>query len=230
LNILRAALNLAFKDKKVATDLAWDRVEPFEGADAVREGYFKRDECARLINAADPDFRPLIQAALLTGARYGQLAGTRVADFDEDAGTLRVTSAKGRGPSKTYHVQLTNEGVRFFVQLAAGRQRGERLLRHVDDGSPWLPSQQGRPMREACERAGIKPAMSFHMLRHTYASLAIMAGASPFVVSRNLGHSDTRMVEKHYGHLAPSHIRDMIEATALRIGFGLDRKLAAPRG
>ena len=34
--------------------------------------------------------------------------------------------------------------------------------------------------------------------------------------SANLGHADTRMVEKHYGHLAPSFISDAIKAGAPR--------------
>jgi hypothetical protein len=38
------------------------------------------------------------------------------------------------------------------------------------------------------------------------------------VVARNLGHADTRMVEKHYGHLAPSYIADAIRAGAPRCG------------
>jgi hypothetical protein len=34
------------------------------------------------------------------------------------------------------------------------------------------------------------------------------------VAARNMGHSDTRMVEKHYGHLAASYVADTIRATA----------------
>jgi hypothetical protein len=45
-----------------------------------------------------------------------------------------------------------------------------------------------------------------------------MAGAPPMVVARNLGHTTTRMVERHYGHLAPSYVADTIRATAPRFG------------
>ena len=38
------------------------------------------------------------------------------------------------------------------------------------------------------------------------------------VVAKNLGHSDRRMVEKHYGHLAPSYIADAIRQHAPRFG------------
>ena len=47
-----------------------------------------------------------------------------------------------------------------------------------------------------------------------------MNGASLQVVALNLGHADTRMVEKHYGHLAPSYVADMIRAAAPELGVG----------
>ena len=68
-------------------------------------------------------------------------------------------------------------------------------------------------MQEACDRARITPRITFH-LRHTWASLSVMNGVPLLVVAKNLGHSDTRMVEHHYGHLAPSFIVDAIHAGA----------------
>src|SRR3954454_21573420 len=55
------------------------------------------------------------------------------------------------------------------------------------------------------------------------------AGAPLTVVAQALGHADTRMVEKHYGHLAPSYVRDVIRATALGIGAGEPRPSPPPR-
>ena len=43
-------------------------------------------------------------------------------------------------------------------------------------------------------------------------------GAVPMVVAANLGHSDTRMVERHYGHLADKFKKEMIRATAPTFG------------
>jgi integrase len=56
-------------------------------------------------------------------------------------------------------------------------------------------------------------------LRHTYASLAVMNGAPLLVVAKNLDHSDTRMVERHYGHLAPSYMAEAIRMAAPRFGI-----------
>jgi len=40
----------------------------------------------------------------------------------------------------------------------------------------------------------------------------VMDGAPLMVVVRNFGHADTRVVEKHYGHLATSYIRQAIRS------------------
>ena len=99
--------------------------------------------------------------------------------------------------------------------MCAGHEGADLLFRH-GDGAVWAKSDQARPMRAACARARITPAVSFHALRHTCASLAAMNGVPLMVVAKNLGHADTRMVEKHYGHLAPSYIADAIRAGAPR--------------
>ena len=73
-------------------------------------------------------------------------------------------------------------------------------------------------MADACRHAKIEPPVGFHQLRHTWASLSVMNGVPLLVVAKNLGHSDTKMVERFYGHLAPSYITDAIRAGAPRFG------------
>ena len=86
-------------------------------------------------------------------------------------------------------------------------------------------------MRQACANAELEP-MGFHQLRHSYASLAAMSGMPMLVLAENLGHSDTRMVEKHYGHLSPSFKDQMIEEHAPKFGIAADdtvERLELPR-
>ena len=52
----------------------------------------------------------------------------------------------------------------------------------------------------------------------------VMDAVPLMVVARNLGHADTRMVEKHYGHLATSYVRQAIRA-AKPLGIGEDAKV-----
>src|SRR4029453_6193825 len=178
--------------------------------DIPRARYLSVDEAQRLIHAAQGDFRILVQAALQTGARYQELARLRVADFNSDAGTLHIRKTK---TNRDRHIVLTDEGRELFTRLAAGRPGTALML-----GREWKQSQQAPLIRDACERAKIDPPLNFHALRHTWASLSVMAGMPLMVVARNLGHSDTRMVERHYGHLAPSYVADAVRKHAPRFG------------
>jgi integrase len=81
-------------------------------------------------------------------------------------------------------------------------------------------SHQLRPIADASAVARLDPPATFHVLRHTWASHRVMAGAPIMVVAQVLGHADTRMVEKHYGHLAPSYVRDVVRSRSLGIGAG----------
>ena len=214
-SILRAALRQQFNDGKVASDHAWRKIAPFKKVDSARIRYLTVAEAKRLINACDPDFRLLVRAALVTGARYGELANLVAADLNPDSGTVAIRQSKSGKPR---HIVLTDEGRAFFAELTAGRSGDEVMLLKAD-GTAWQKSHQFRPMNDAVARAKIKPEINFHGLRHTWASLAVMNGVPLMVVAKNLGHSDSRMVEKHYGHLAPSYIADAIRAGAPTFGF-----------
>jgi len=213
--ILRAALNHAFRDELVASDAAWRKVKSFKDVDAARVRYLTVEQARRFLNATDSEFRPLAQAALQTGCRYSELARLEVADFNPDSGTLAIRRSKS---GKARHVVLSDEGVLFFRQLTIGRADSEIMLRKAG-GEAWRASHQLRPMAQACINARVAPQISFHGLRHTWASHAVMNGVPLLVVAKNLGHADTRMVEKHYGHLAPSYIADAIRAGAPRFGM-----------
>ena len=216
-NTLRAALNHAWRQGLVPSDTAWRRVLPFKNVEAARIRFLSIAESQRLINGADAEFRPLLIAALQTGARYQELARLKVADFNVDSGTVAIWVSKSGKPR---HVVLTDEGADFFKQQTAGRASADLLLPRAD-GTAWGRSHQQRKMQAACQRAHVEPAIGIHTLRHTWASLAVMAGMPLMIVAKNLGHASTRMTERHYAHLAPSYVVDEIREKAPR--FGLEK-------
>lgn len=155
LTTLKAMLNYAFDEEKVASNKAWGRrLKPFENADAARVRYLEITEAKRLSNACDDDFGRLVYGALQSGGRYGQLAALRVSDFNSDVGTIDFRSRKGRGKEKVYSCVLTDEGARFFKQVCAGRARNDLIF--TQDGEPWGKGHQVRLMEEACKQATIK--------------------------------------------------------------------------
>jgi integrase len=225
LTILKAALNHAHREGRCASDDAWRTVRAFREADAARLRYLSDDETRRLTNACSPDFRVLVTGALLTGCRYGELAAMAVADFNPDAGTVRVRSSKSGRPR---HVVLPREGLDFITGLAAGKPGSARLFLR-SNGKPWAKSEQQRPLATACKAGRIDPPVNFHGLRHTYASRLAMRNVPLAVIAAQLGHSDTRMVEKHYGHLSPGYVADTVRAAFGTLGI-VDPSNVAPIG
>jgi integrase len=213
LTYLKAALNHAWRNGVTPDDSAWRRVKPFKSVDAPVIRYLSNDEIAHLFKSSHGGFHDLVHAALLTGCRYGELCRLKAGDYNADVGMLAIREAKS---GQVRHVTLTDEALELFDRLIAGRSIDDVLFRH-DDGRAWKRAEQLRPMREACKRAGIIPAVGFHVLRHTHASMLAMQAVPMAVVARQLGHSDTRMTEKHYAHLAPNYVADMIRGRFPRL-------------
>ena len=158
-------------------------------------------------------------------------------DYNPENGSIFIAESKSGKPR---HVVLTEEGVEFFDDLTAQLQSPNDLIfTHgiVDRKNPlrdaegkfgkanqelkmveWGHGHQQRLMVQACKDAGLE-YISFHELRHTYASMLVNRGCILPVVAKQLGHSDTRMVEKHYAHLAPNTVKDEIIKAMPRLGI-----------
>jgi integrase len=226
---LKSILNFAYTMQKVSSDRAWRKLAPFGETHAARLRFLTVSESKRLINACGPGFRELVIGGLVTGCRYSELSRLNVADYHADSGTLLIETSKA---GEHRHVHLTDEGVRFFESHAAGRAGDEVMFPHPNGGHRWGRTHQVLPMKTACARAKIRPPITFHGLRHTFASLSVMGGMPLMVVAEALGHADTRMVELHYGHLAPSFIRQSIREHAPKFGIETAtnvKRIEAPR-
>jgi integrase len=207
LTILKAALNFAFQDNRVPSDEAWRKVKPFSSVDTPVIRFLNDDESSRLVNSCNGAFKNIVRAALATGCRYGELTRMQVFDFISEAGgsiTIRISKA-----GKYRRVHLAEDGLVLFRQLTAGKA-GKDLIFIRDDGNKWDSSHQQRPLEAACKRSKIDPPATFHILRHTYASKLAMQGVPLTVIGKQLGHSDTRMTEKHYAHLCPNYVADEV--------------------
>jgi integrase len=225
LTVLKAALNHAFHEGRVEADVAWRKVKPFREADAPVIHFLSDDESRRIVNACDGAFRNIVKGALVTGCRYGELTQMRASDFNAEAGTITVRESKSGKPR---HVVLTDEGRALFAELTAGRTGRDAIFLR-DDGKTWGPSHQQRPLDAASVRAKIEPAATFHILRHTYASALAMRGVPMGVIAAQLGHSDSRMTERHYAHLSPSYVADTVRAALPALGIMEASNIAAIR-
>lgn len=214
LTILKAALNVAYRNEKVAGDDAWRRVKPFVKTDAPRLRYLDEIESRRLVLACNENFRPMVKAALLMGARYSELAALEIRDFDPQSRTLWLRETKAGTPRAVY---LEGEGFQLVVQAIVGKSRSD-LIFPRPDGKKWGAGHQVRPMFAACKAAGLDPA-GFHDLRRTFGARLARKGVPMAVIAEALGHADERITRKHYAHLAPSYVAETIREAVAGLGI-----------
>lgn len=217
LTVLKAALNYAkTESRRIATDAAWVDVKPFAKVDVPKVRFLTPDEVTAVVGKCEPDFQSLVKGALLTGCRYGELTSMTVADFNPKDGQVYVAQSKN-GDAR--YVDLNDAGIEFFKHLSSGRKPNEALFLR-SNGKAWKTSEQFRPMNAACDAAKVD-GVTFHILRHTYASHSLMAGMTIEVLAQQLGHKDTRITMRHYAHLCPTFKQESVRRNAPSFGFSV---------
>jgi integrase len=214
LTVLKAALNHARKERKISNDNAWKEVKSFGRVNLPKIRFLTLEESDALIRVAADDLASLATGALLTGARYGELARLRIEDFNRERNSVYVAESKN-GESR--YIPLNEQGVEFFKALVKDRSPRAFMFTKAN-GKPWKRSEQIRPIVAACKDAHIEGA-SFHILRHTYASHAVMNGMPIEVLAEVLGHKDTRVTMRHYSHLCKTYKQKLVMQFAPSYGF-----------
>ena len=64
--------------------------------------------------------------------------------------------------------------------------------------------------RKYRKKSNTREELTFHSLRHTFASWLVQQGVPLIVVSKLLGHSDLR-VTQIYAHVAPDQLKNSVE-------------------
>jgi integrase len=215
LTILKAMLNHARGQLRwMKSDDEWRFVKPFGKVDVPKVRFLTGAEVISLVECCQPDFRKLVQAALMTGTRYGELTALKSQHVDLQEGHIYIEKSKN---GEARYVHLNDEGINLFASLAANSNSQDALFLKAN-GKPWMKSEQKRPMDKACETAGVED-VTFHILRHTYASHAMMNGMPLEVLQKQLGHADLRMTMRHYAHLCDTYKQKSVRANAPSFGF-----------
>ena len=172
-------------------------------------------EVAHLASCIDPLYESTIYVASYGGFRIGELLALRLNDVDWSRGTIRVdeglTDVAGdlafedpkteRGFRSVPIADLPLQKLREHIEHNVGWADSEALLFTSRQGTVMRPTNwRRREFGDAVRAAGVAP-LTPHDLRHTAASLFISAGANPWMLAEVLGHSDTRMIDRVYGHL-----------------------------
>jgi len=211
LTALKAALNLAVRRRRVSSVAAreWADAKPFRAAGKRRDLFLDLKQRRALRAAAgEGALRDLLEAAMLTGARAGELVNAIRAQFDARTGSMTFIGKTG-----TRTVPLGPPAVTLFKRLARDKLPAVRLLIR-DDGKPWAHSDWDELVREAAAAAKLPSGTCLYTLRHSFITQALTDGMATLDVARLVGTS-IGMIEKHYGHLVASAARERLAQVRL---------------
>lgn len=177
--------------------------------DNRREIFLTPEEEARLMAELDVTGRAIVQIALLTGARRGNVVGLRWSEVD--LANLRITFRWTKS-GKPYHVPITDKLAELLRSLPT-RLKGEWVFGDSSNAEPMKGARfYADVFKPAATRAGLD-GFRFHDLRHTVGSRLVMAGVDLITVKELLGHRTLATTER-YAHLADEHKRQAMKRLA----------------
>lgn len=211
---LSGALAAAHRRGLIATNPAAETKIPTRTSHLDDDDVFlTRVEYLHLRSAIDPRFLGLVDFAVGTGMRWGELAALQLRDLDLQACTVRINKAVKQdgkvGPPKTKRsirtITFPRELLATLLPLLEDKApndlvftmpRGGRLHSRSFSTRYWIP---------AVTKAGlVDPRPTPHGLRHSHASWLLQDGVDIVQVSRRLGHASIQVTVDTYGHLDPN--------------------------
>ena len=181
---------------------------------------FSKQAAARMLECLEDEplqFQVLIQLAIMSGCRCGELCALKFSDFDYETCKLTVERSayklKGQPiaikPPKDYEVRtitLNPHCIELVKPLQAEKRREAQRLGTAWKGSDWVFTQADgeiiNPQTPTVQfskflaRHGLEHK-KFHALRHSSATLLLYGGANIKTVQQRLGHADIVTTNKY---------------------------------
>lgn len=180
---------------------------------------YNLEEFNTLLELAEQDDNPnielIINLALLSGIRRGEMCGLKWCNVNLDEGYINIIENRIRiNGETTVKAPKTSSGTRkiYIPQKLINilkKYKNKYLLNRMkygkdfvdsdyvlskENGEPYTPQGITNCYVRFLERHSDKIRyLKFHGLRHTYASVLIEQGENPKTVQHNLGHSDVAL-------------------------------------
>jgi integrase len=179
-----------------------------------RTRFLTREEAERLLKALSemtrPDLHDMALLSLHTGMRAGEIFKLKSNDLDFNNELIKIVDPKNK---KTRHAYMTKT-VREML-LKRKPEAPESFVFPAKNGKKIVSISQSFP--KIIKKLGFnknviddREKVTFHTLRHSFASWLAMQGESLITIRDLLGHKTTGMSER-YSHLIPDHKRRAAE-------------------
>ena len=160
------------------------------------------EQAGALIRAAPAARQVYLQLLFETGCRPGrEVESIRWGGVNFSRALVHIPGTKTKDADR--HVPVRRSFLAVLSEFREGAAEDTAVLK------PW--GNIRRDLDLLCEKAGL-PHVRPYDLRHCYASWALQGGAPEAHVARALGHANTTMLHRTYGHLRPEHLVEVVEA------------------
>lgn len=163
-----------------------------------------------------------IRLLMLTGARRGEVLGSRWDQFDFKAGTWRKEAADTK-QRRSHLVPLPAVALQLLASIRTeAEKQAKKDKRQV---SPFVFPSTGRTTSKSGHLINLKkhwqalrksagiPDVRLHDLRHSYASVLVSSGLSLPIIGQMLGHSSPQTTNR-YAHLMLDPLKQAAERAA----------------
>ena len=188
-------------------EIPWPKCPP------AQTDYLSPDECEILLSQAEGLIREMILMALRTGMRQGELKGLQWSAIDWENRVVIVKNSycdreRSIGPPKNNRIRSIPLDTDLYEMLYRRREKTGYVFLN-SKGQPFNHNSLSYHLETVCQKAGLR-RITWHVLRHTFASHLAMRGVPLNTVQALLGHS-TIVMTMRYAHVAPSTLREAIE-------------------
>ncbi|WP_091465464.1 tyrosine-type recombinase/integrase [Paenarthrobacter nitroguajacolicus] len=199
---------------------------PKVDADHSSTAGMTKDQARALLAAARADgtrSHALVSLLLFTGIRLSEALNASTTDYGHDTGhrTLSIRR-KGGKDGKVAVPAPAVEALNAYLgttgrELVAGAAGSSLPLFTTATGKRWASSEAFRTVQRLARAAGVEGKISPHSLRHTFATVALDAGATLHDLQDSMGHADPRTTRRY------DRARSSLEKAA---GYDVARALA----
>jgi len=224
LQIIRHAFKKA-KDGKIFDGDSPTKTVKWPKPDNMKLRYLSIDEAEKLLVTLAAKSQNLHDAALLSlhcGLRFGEIAALPWSCVNLEAGTLAILNAK-TGSRTAY---LTDRAKAMLESRKEDRKKNEKqdaLIFPKRSGKEGVMVQASKVFRDTVEELKLnegiidrKQKVTFHTLRHTYATHLYESTHDLYLTQRSLGHATGTMTAR-YAKMSESRLRE--GAAALQQAF-----------